>query len=155
MSALGQSAAALDDLAAADAALGGDPFLIYWYAFLMYDNDQLDAAARQIHRNTTGEVADPFDFELLGYIELERGRYDAARQATDAALLLDAEMASLWLLDALLMLREQADVQQAINRFDSAMEMGLPLDSVGEFARALVEAGHLKHAIAVRKRYSG
>ncbi len=153
MAHLGQRADALDLLEQAEEQTGPSVFLIYWRASLLLDDGQLGAARREIRRNTSRDSADTHDFQLLGQIELEREAYDAAQAAIDRAKALDREDGYTHYYDAVLALRREAGVDDALARFDTAMDMGLPHDWIGDFAGELFRAGYVAHAIAIRAKY--
>ena len=155
MSELGRGSDALAYLASAEEILGPDIFVVYWRAKLMMHHGQYEKAALQIGRNIAGDEVDTYDYELLGYIEYNRKDMAAARRAIDHSLELDATNASAVLLDAILMLQEEAGVEAALPRFEEAMALGLSRNGISEFAGELVGAGYFMHAIAIRAKHPG
>lgn len=152
MSALGQRAAALTMLEAAEEKTGPNAFLTYWRADLLTKDDRFEDAITQLNKTVERGVADQFDYQLMAYAYIEQDDFTQARRVLDLALGESQSSYSVYL-DAILMI-ESGDIDAAVARFDEAMDKGLAAYRVGAFNKRLMRKGEIATAIAVRAKYS-
>ena len=150
--ALGQRAEAIENYADADARLGPNNAVLYWYADALAIDGQFKAALDVIDRGLALSGADHTDHLLRSYIALELGDYQTAEHSAEASLALggDDPWAHYYLAITLI---HRGDVEQGLARFERAIAAGLPEDRIGAFASELVGAGNYVEAAQLRLKY--
>ncbi|KIC08705.1 hypothetical protein RA19_18775 [Leisingera sp. ANG-M1] len=153
--ALGWRRLALDTLQKAEAQVGFSPYMIYWRASLLHDEQDYPAALTQLDRifEDAGTVPDFHDLELRALVALDMGNLELSRASADQALALEKENPWAWYLEARLLLAE-GHSEDSVQAFAKAMELGLPRDQVKTFVKRLVRYGQFLKAISVKGRYS-
>jgi tetratricopeptide (TPR) repeat protein len=150
--ALGRRAEAIETYAGADAHLGPNNAVIYWYADALAIDGQFQAALDVIDRGLALSGADHTDHLLRSYIALELGDYKTAEQAAKASLAIggDDPWAHYYLAITLI---HRGEVDEGLARFEQAIAAGLPEDRIGAFASELVGAGNYIEAAQLRLKY--
>ncbi len=150
--ALGHRADAIVTYQDADARLGPNNALLYWYADALAADGQFEEALSVIERGLALSDADYSDHLLQSYIALEIGDYSLARTAAEAALAtgVDDPWAHYYLAITLV---HEGKVEDGMARFEKAIASGLPADRVGAFASKLVGAGKYVEAAQLRLKY--
>ncbi|MEM6548530.1 MAG: tetratricopeptide repeat protein [Pseudomonadota bacterium] len=150
--ALGRREDAIDTLAKADLALGPNNAVLYWYADALSSDGRFEEALEVIERGLSLSGVDHSDHLLKSYIALELGRYGVAHDAAEASLAtgVDDPWAHYY---AAIALVNKGEVDQGLARFEQAVEVGLPTDHVGAFAKELVGAGKYVEAAELRLKY--
>ncbi len=143
---------ALQSFEHAEAALGPNNTILYWYADTLIIDGQLDKALAVIDRGLALEGADYSDYLLKSYIALEMGDYTLAREAAETSLAtgVNDPWAHYYIAITLV---NSGDVLGGMQRFDLAIASGLPADRVGAFATELVGAGKYVEAAQLRLKY--
>ena len=150
--ALERRAEAIETFADAEAVIGPDNALLYWYADALIYDGRLAEALDVIDRGLALDGADHSDYLLKSYIALELQDYPLAKEAAEASLRTGIEDPWAHYYIAITLVHEGA-TDDAISRFAAAMEGGLPADRVGAFARELVGAGKYVEAAQLRLKY--
>ncbi len=153
LSDLGRRGDALDLLGDAYERIGENSFLAYWYASLLYDDEQYGAAVSVLKRLAEAGIADKHDFGLLAEAQLARDYVDGARAAVGQALALDPGFSWSVFLDAVVLI-EEGQFDSAVARFDEALDGGLAWRHFRMFNRHLVANGQFMRAIEIRVRYN-
>lgn len=143
---------AIDAYVHAESILGPDNAVLYWHADALTTDGQFGAALTVIERGLTLEGADYSDYLLQSYIALELRDYDLARTAAEASLAtgVDDPWAHYYIAITLI---HDGDTRAGLQRFDRAIQGGLPTERVGAFASELVGAGKFIEAAQLRLRY--
>ena len=136
----------------AEAALGPNNTILYWYADTLITDGQLDNALAAINRSLTLDGADFSDHLLKSYIALEMGNYAMARAAAEASLATGVEDPWAHYYIAITLVHD-GDVIGGLQRFDVAVAGGLPADRIGAFANELAGAGKYVEAAQLRLKY--
>lgn len=136
----------------AEATLGPNNTILYWYADTLITDGQLNKALAVIDRGLTLEGADYSDHLLKSYIALELGNYGMARAAAEDSLATGVEDPWAHYYIAITLVHND-DVIGGLQRFDQAVAGGLPVDRVGAFASELVGAGKYVEAAQLRLKY--
>ncbi len=150
--ALERRSEAIDTFAAADAKLGPDNALLYWYADSLIYDGRLSDALGVINRAISLDGVDHSDYLLKSYIALELENYPVAKEAAQAALGTGVNDPWAHYYIAITLVHD-GDMDGAMTRFAEAMEGGLPGDRVGAFASELVSAGKFIEAAQLRLKY--
>lgn len=150
--ALERRAEAIETYRHADAALGPNNAILYWYADALSTDGRFDEALRIIERGLELDGVDYSDHLLRSYIALEMKDYPLARAAAEASLATGVEDPWAHYYIAVTMVHD-GEIADGLDRFARAMATGLPEDRVGAFARELVGAGKYVEAMQLRIRY--
>lgn len=150
--ALGRRREAIDTYRDADARLGANNAILYWYADALATDHQFEAALAIIERGLSLSGADYSDHLLKSYIALELGNYGMAAAAAEASLATGVQdpWAHYYLAITLV---HDGRIEQGIDRFEKALAGGLPTDRIGAFASELVGAGKYLEAAELRLKY--
>lgn len=150
--ALGRRADAIATYADADARLGPNNAVLYWYADALSIDGQFQAALDVINRGLALSGADYTDHLLRSYIALELEDYTTAEKAAQASLAMGVEdpWAHYYLAITLV---HRGEVSEGLARFEQAIAAGLPQDRIGAFASELVGAGMYVEAAQLRLKY--
>lgn len=154
LSDLGRTLDAVKVLAEAEHHTGFDPYLIYWRADLLSDDDKFDASLEQINRLVAAGVEDVHDLHLLAFVQLGRNDIDGARKAVDAALKLEPENAFSLYYDARVLV-EEGKLDRAEARMTEAVHAGLSDHNIGLFLGALATKGAYLRMIRLRIAFNG
>jgi tetratricopeptide (TPR) repeat protein len=140
-------------LASAVDRIGYEAYLSYWYARLLFADDQNVQALAVIDDVMVRGDGDFHDYRLYSRITLDLGELDKARDRLDQGL--EAFPEDDWLLyyNALLMVKEHL-FETAEQEFDAAVKAGLPRTRLKTFLSSLVGEGQFMQAIEMRVRYS-
>jgi tetratricopeptide (TPR) repeat protein len=150
--ALQRRAEAIKTYRDADAKLGPNNALLYWYADALTIDGRFEEALDVIDRGLALEGADYSDHLLKSYIAIELEDYALARQSAQASL--DTGVDDPWAHYYIaITLVHDGSIEDSIQRFGQAMERGLPDHRVGAFARELVSAGKYVEAAQLRLKY--
>ncbi len=150
--ALGRRGEAIETYADAESRLGPNNAVLYWYAdALAADGRFLDALA-VIDRGIALDGSDYSDHLLKSYIALELGDYDLARVSAEASLASGIEDPWAHYYIAIADVHD-GNVAEGMARFDRAVSVGLPVERVGAFATALLNAGKYVEAAELRLKY--
>ena len=138
----------------ADAVKSGlaDNALLYWYADTLSDDDRNADALEVIDAAIAANGSGASDYNLKAYIANKLQDYENALNAADEALERDPDFAFAHYHAAVALLG-RGDTEAGIARFDRAMETGLPVYMISEFARELIGKGKLLAAIGLRRKY--
>ena len=150
---LGRRGEALDLMDEAYERLGTGGFLSYWYARLLYDDEQYGASVSVLKRLAETGEADQYDFGLLARAQLARDHVDGAREAVDRVLEIDPDYKWGIFYDSLVLI-ESGAFDAAVDRFDDALEAGLHWSNYQTFNEHLVANGQFMKAIEMRVRYN-
>ncbi|CUH52499.1 tetratricopeptide repeat protein [Shimia marina] len=150
---MGRTGDAFATLETAKDKLGYEAYLNYWRASLLFDDGQNQAALQAITEVFENGEADYFDHELRSQILLTEEQYVEARQAVNHSISVFPDEEWLIYYDALTLIGEK-DFQAAEQRFDQAVDAGLPQEELGFFLKQLVGAAQFVQAIQMRVRYS-
>ncbi len=149
---LGRRAEAIATYAHADAQLGPNNAVLYWYADALTVDGRFAEALAVIDRGLALDGADYSDHLLRSYIALELGDYALARSAAEASLATGMEDPWAHYYVAITLVHD-GEVEQGLARFDQALATGLPMDRIGAFASELVGAGNYVEAAQLRLKY--
>ncbi|WP_108859940.1 lipopolysaccharide assembly protein LapB [Ruegeria sp. Alg231-54] len=152
LSDLGQRSQAHEVLELAESRVGPGSYLLYWWANLLADDLEYEAALFHIRRSVALEGVDRFDNRLHADIALGPGHTDEARDAIDQALGLYPDGEFEQYTNALVLLAE-GRFDAAESMFDSATAAGLHQDYLSDFLAALVAEGRFMQAIKMRARH--
>ncbi|MDD9921268.1 MAG: tetratricopeptide repeat protein [Boseongicola sp.] len=150
--ALERRAEAIQTLSEADALLGPKNAILYWYADVLITDGQMSEALAVIDRGIQLDGVDHTDFLLKSYIALELNDYPMALQAAEASLETGVEDPWAHYYIAIAMVHG-GSAKEGIERFNTAIQTGLPQDRVGAFARELISAGKYVEAAQLRLKY--
>jgi tetratricopeptide (TPR) repeat protein len=150
--ALERRAEALDTYREAEARLGPDNAVLYWYANLLAEEGRLQEAVVVIDRGLAQSGVDHTDHLLKSYIALELGDYPTARASAEASLAMGSDDPWAHYYIAITLVHGGA-VTEGLARFDHAIAAGLPAERVGAFATELVGAGKYVEAAQLRLKY--
>lgn len=150
--ALEKRAEAIATYASAEAAVGPNNTLFYWYADALASDGQFREALAVIDRGLSLDGADYSDHLLKSYIALELGDHALARQAAEASLATGVQdpWAHYYIAIALV---HDGDVPAGLERFELAVALGLPGDRIDTFARELIRSGSHVEAAQLRLKY--
>ncbi|NNE87525.1 MAG: tetratricopeptide repeat protein [Silicimonas sp.] len=150
--ALQRRAEAIETYQMADAKLGPNNAILYWYADALSIDGRFEEALDVIDRGLALNGADYSDHLLKSYIALELKDYPLARKAAEASLAtgIDDPWAHYYIAITLV---HDGSALDGISRFGRAMDAGLPLHRVGAFARELISAGKYVEAAQLRLKY--
>lgn len=143
---------ALTTFAGAEKIVGPDNALLYWHADALIDENRLSDALDVITRATVQEDADSSDHLLRSYILLEMKDYPASREAAEASLAVGGHSAWAHYYIAIALVHG-GRTEDGLDRFDTAMETGLPDHRIGAFASELISAGKFVEAVQLRLKY--
>ena len=150
--ALERRAEAIETYIDAEARLGPDNAVLYWHADALTNDGRLKDALAVIDRGLQQSGADYSDHLLKSYIALELGEYAMARAAAEASLAMGVNDPWAHYYIAITLVHE-GDVKAGLERFDSAVQAGLPAERVKAFATELVGAGKYVEAAELRLKY--
>lgn len=136
----------------ADAKIGPNNAILYWYADALTVDGKFQEALGVIDRGLRLDGADYSDHLLRSYIALELGDYGLARKAAEDSLATGIEDPWAHYYLAIVHVNE-GNSDQALASFDRAMASGLPTDRVGAFASELIGAGNYVEATQLRLKY--
>ena len=150
--ALQRRSEAIDTYREADARLGPNNAILYWYADALTVDGRFREALAVIDRGLTLDGADHTDHLMKSYIALELEDYAAARAAAENCLAtgVDDPWAHYYIAIALV---HDGHAAEGLERFGKAISAGLPTDRVGAFATELVSAGKYVEAAQLRLKY--
>ena len=136
----------------AETKLGASNALLYWAADVLSDDGQYEAALGAIERALKLDGAGSADHVLKAYIAIEMDRHELAIEAADAAIALNAESPWAHFYRAVGQARS-GDIASAVDAFDSAMDLGLGIEYVTDFAEELYAAGKVDLIAELRRTY--
>ncbi|MEM8789719.1 MAG: tetratricopeptide repeat protein [Pseudomonadota bacterium] len=149
---LGRRAEALATFEAALAAGAEDGFLLYWYADVLSNDGRMEDAMGVIDRAIALQGDDPADHALRAYIAMEMRAFEKSLASAERALELNPAHAYAHYYAAVALAHAGA-VEDAMDRFKKAIDLGLNRDMVSVFAADLISAGRFRAALQLRKRY--
>ena len=152
LAALERRGRAIEVFEVAEAKGLADNYLLYWFADTLSDDGQNERALTVIDRALELDGRAAVDFALKASIANRLDRYDAALEAAQIAAMQDPDLAYADY-HAAVALVGRGDAVAGIERFDLAMQKGLPSQMVGAFASQLVRQGKYVAAIALRGKY--
>lgn len=150
--ALGRRGEALDAFAEADAILGPDGLVLYWWADTLAKDGQWSEALSVIDRAIALDNSDHYDLLLKSYIALELKDYQLARRAAEASMEAGTTDPYAHYYIAITLV-QTGDTPSGLERFDLAMSEGLPSHRVGAFASELISRGKYVEAVQLRIKY--
>lgn len=150
--ALQRRAEALSAFAEAEDIVGPDPVLLYWHADALVEENRLEDALAVITRATAQTQADSSDHLMRSYILLELKDYPASREAAETSLAIGGHSAWAHYYIAIALVHG-GSTEDGLDRFDRAMESGLPEHRIGAFASELISAGKYVEAVQLRLKY--
>ncbi len=150
--ALGRRGEAIATYADAETRLGPNNAVLYWYADALAADGRFLDALDVIDRGIALDGSDYSDHLLKSYIALELGDYDLARTSAEASLASGVEDPWAHYYIAIAEVHD-GNVAEGMARFDRAVSIGLPVERVGAFATALVNAGKYVEATELRLKY--
>lgn len=150
--ALQRRAEAIETYKTADAKLGPNNAILYWYADALTVDGRFEEALAIIDRGLALSGADYSDHLLKSYIALELKDYGLARRAAESSLMTGVDDPWAHYYIAITMVHDGA-ITDGMSRFAQAMEAGLPQHRVGAFARELISAGKYVEAAQLRLEY--
>ena len=154
LSDLGRNLDAVAVLAAAEEQTGFDPYLVYWQADILAEDNEFDASLVQLSRLVEAGVEDVHDLHLLTFVQLGRNDIVGAREAVDAALARDPEGAFSLYYDARVLV-EEGKLDRAEKRMTAAVDAGLSDHNIGLFLGALATKGAYVQMIRLRIAFNG
>ena len=143
---------AIETYRTAEDVLGPDNAILYWYADALTYDGQFHEALKVIERGLALDGADYSDHLMKSYIALELQDYAMARDAADASLATGVEDPWAHYYIAITLVHG-GDTTAGMDRFQRAIEIGLPEDRVGAFAKELIGAGKYVEAAQLRMKY--
>ena len=152
LQALDRRAEAIETYERAEAVLGPDNAILYWHADALATDGRFGDALKVIDRGLSLSGADYSDHLLKSYIALEMGDYPTVRAAAEASLKTGVEdpWAHYYIAISLVHLGQASE---GLSRFQRAIQTGLPVENVGDFARELINAGKYAEAEQLRTMY--
>lgn len=150
--ALERRAEAIETYVRAEARLGPENAVLYWHADALTNDGRLEEALVVINRGIALSNVDYSDHLLKSYIALELGDYATARDAAEASLAMGVNDPWAHYYIAITLVHD-GDVKAGMERFDHAIQAGLPAERVGAFATELVGAGKFVEAAELRLKY--
>lgn len=150
--ALGRRGEALDAFAEADAILGPDGLVLYWWADTLAKDGQWDRALEVIERAIALEGSDHYDHLLKSFIALELKDYPLARRAAEQSMEAGTTDPYAHYYIAITLVHS-GDTPKGLEMFDRAMSEGLPSHRVGAFASELISRGKYVEAVQLRIKY--
>ncbi len=143
---------ALETYRRAEEVLGPNNAVLYWYADALTTDGRFQDALDAIERGLALDGADYSDHLMKSYIALEMEDYSLARQAAEASLATGVEDAWAHYYIAITMIHG-GETAEGLDRFDTAIGLGLPDHRVGAFAKVLIGAGKYVEAAQLRLKY--
>ena len=150
--ALQRRSQAIDTYREADARLGPNNAILYWYADALTVDGRFLEALAVIDRGLALDGADHTDHLMKSYIALELRDFETARAAAENCLAtgVNDPWAHYYIAIALV---HDGHAAEGLERFGRAITAGLPADRIGAFATELVSAGKYVEAAQLRLKY--
>ncbi|MEM9852064.1 MAG: tetratricopeptide repeat protein, partial [Pseudomonadota bacterium] len=146
---LGRSAEA-DAVYRAKAATIDSPYLRYWHADFLSDEERWQEAAEVLKPNLTHAGADKWDFNLMAYIALQTDDFDTVRTSAAQALALDPtfDAAAINMVYGYAM---TGSYVETVDSFSRARELGMNAQDVQNLLAFLTR--HEMHGLATLLRW--
>ena len=126
--------------------------ILYWYADALAQEGRYDDAMSAIDQSLALEGADEHDHLLKSWIALESEDYAQAHASAERSIEIGGDDPWAHYYAAVTMIHT-GSAKDGMERFDRAMEGGLPEDFVGYFAKELIRAGKWVEAAQLRLKY--
>jgi tetratricopeptide (TPR) repeat protein len=150
---LGKRKQAFDELENAQATIGIDGFLLYWYAHMLQSDAQFELAMQKIEKVISSNDVTYHDHELKAFIALELNDYETALIAAERSTEMEPTSSYSHFYAAIAMVHT-GNILAAQSRFERAMSLKPEDFMLGDFAAELISKGKFVEAIELRLKYT-